>query len=518
MKSLLKRLWSRLVHSTETAAVPTQSAGPSTPPTVQDSPARRPRRPPVHVTPPPSLPATAPQYVKATPRKPSSPPSTPPRVHVGRAQSPSRPRERTLIVGVDFGTSSTKVIWQDLSDNHFETFPWRPSEHGVAALLLPSAIIVRGDAIHFSVPDREACEGDIRLSSIKLCILCRSNPSICRCGSAVASQGLVRLPGLETAYPASAFACLFLAYVFREVERGLEAQFPDDNLTLLWNIGCPMDYLDETRRIEWEKMVGVAMDLHRQVANPSGIALLTEVPGLLDSFVVASPQERNYFVQPEGLAAVKAFLESPHAESKTYAIVDVGAGTTEVSFFFNGGIMAEPGQPLRPSYLADSTKSIGGGMVDLELAQAWGCTTADARRRKETGRTTFPVLPSTREICAQYENTCREILKHRRLVSKNNKQFDLFIIGGGGRLRPLQEAICGRLLPGDFVREGWRPLQPPKRLKDGRAIQKDYDLLANACGLASSLVWDYYRPEEVGSMTHQPPQRRRQDRDEQYPK
>jgi len=30
--------------------------------------------------------------------------------------------ERTLIVGVDFGTSSTKVIWQDLSDNKFEIF------------------------------------------------------------------------------------------------------------------------------------------------------------------------------------------------------------------------------------------------------------------------------------------------------------------------------------------------------------------------------------------------------------
>jgi cell division ATPase FtsA len=29
--------------------------------------------------------------------------------------------------------------------------------------------------------------------------------------------------------------------------------------------------------------------------------------------------------------------------------VDVGAGTTEVSFFFNGRIMTEPGQPTRPS-------------------------------------------------------------------------------------------------------------------------------------------------------------------------
>jgi Ethanolamine utilization protein EutJ (predicted chaperonin) len=148
------------------------------------------------------------------------------------------------------------------------------------------------------------------------------------------------------------------------------------------------------------------MDLRRRVPNPSGIALLAEASGLFDGFVVTAPQERNYFVQPEGLAAVKAFLESPHAESKTYAIVDVGAGTTEVSFFFNGWIMTEPGQPLRPSYLADSTRPVGGGMVDLELAQAWGCTIEDARRRKEAGKTTFPVLPHFRNW-----NTLRKVMR-----------------------------------------------------------------------------------------------------------
>jgi hypothetical protein len=419
-----------------------------------------------------------------------------------------------LVVGVDFGTSSTKVIWQDLSDNHFELFKWDPSEQGLAAVLLPSAIVIRGSAVHFGLSDREAGEGDIRLSSIKLCVLCRSNPSICRCGSSLVRNGLVCLPGQMAAYPASAFACLFLAHVFHVVERRLEARFPDDGLLLLWNIGCPMDYLDEARKIEWEKMVGLAMELRRQVSSPSDVVLLTEVASRLNSFVVAPPEERNYFVQPEGLAAVKAFLESPHAESKTYAIVDVGAGTTEVSFFFNGQVMTEPGRPLRPSYLADSTQPVGGGKIDLELAEEWGCAAEDARKRKETGETKFPIVPSITEICTQYERTCCEILRHRRLSSQDDKHLDLFIIGGGGRLRPLHQALRGWSLPGSFVRERVLHLEPPKSLKDRLTIQGDYDFLANACGLASSLAWDYYRPEEVGSMTHQPPLRLRQDRDE----
>jgi hypothetical protein len=427
--------------------------------------------------------------------------------------------ERTLIVGIDFGTSSTKVIWQDLSDNHFEAFRWNSSEAGLAAMLLPSTIVVRSDCIHFGLSDVEAREGDIRLSSIKLCMLCRDNPSICRCGSSVAKHGVVRLPGIETTYPASALASLFLANVFREVESRLSAQFPDDSLFLIWNVGCPMDHLDEmNRKCEWEAMTGVALQMRREVSNPADNSLLAEAATRLNKFVVAAPKERNYFVQPEGLAAVKAFLESPHALPKTYAIVDVGAGTTEVSFFFNGRIMKEPGQPLRPSYLADSTQAVGGGKIDVELAQVWNCAPDDARRRKEASGPGIPVVPSIGTICVQYERTCWEILKSQKLTAASDKRFDLFVIGGGGRLHPLQDALCGRSLPGGFVRERLQQLQPPKTLKNRLAIQDGYDFLANACGLASSISWEYYPPREVPPMTYQPPARPARDVDEYYPK
>ena len=198
---------------------------------------------------------------------------------------------------------------------------------------------------------------------------------------------------------------------------------------------------------------------------------------------------------------MKAFLASPRAESKSYAIVDVGAGTTEVSFFFNGTDMNEPGQPPRASYLADSTKPVGGCKIDLELAQAWSCGVEDARGRKETGQTPIPAVPSVGEICVQYERTCAEILKQRRLTASNDMRFDLFIIGGGGRFQPLQRAIRRSQLPGGFVCDEWRQIKPPKNLRDGAALDAGYDFLAIACGLASSLDWDYYPPREVEPMT-----------------
>jgi hypothetical protein len=191
-----------------------------------------------------------------------------------------------------------------------------------------------------------------------------------------------------------------------------------------------MDHLDDReRQIEWERMAGVAMELRPHISNPANGALLAEASEGMKAISVPAKSERNYFVQPEGFAAVKAFLESPHSESKTYAIVDVGAGTTEVSFLFNGRAMAEEGHPFKPSYLADSTEAIGGGKIDLELAQVWGCDATEARRRKEEGTGNCPRTPTIENIFIQYRRTCAEVVRENKLTSRNDKLFDLFVIG-----------------------------------------------------------------------------------------
>jgi hypothetical protein len=170
---------------------------------------------------------------------------------------------------------------------------------------------------------------------------------------------------------------------------------------------------------------------------------------------------------------------------------------------------------MKPSYLADSTEAVGGGKFDIELAETWHCDVETARRRKETGDEEIPEVPSVGSIRRQYDLTCRTILREGRLTARENKRFDLFVIGGGGRLGVLRDSLAAYQLPGDFVREQTLKLAPPSKFRNIADVEAHYDLLANACGLASSLVWDYYPPHEVPRLPPRP-MGTRPDRDDLY--
>jgi hypothetical protein len=407
-------------------------------------------------------------------------------------------RERQLIVGVDFGTSTTKVVWQDLSDNSFEAFKWCGQSGTEGSLLLPSTITLRGNELHFGIAGSEIGHGDIWLHSIKLCVLCTQNTKICRCKNEGMKEGRIRLPGHTDEKSASALASLLLGFVFRVVEVGLTERYPDDDLVLIWNIGCPMDHLDlERRRVSWERMVGTAMEMRSKISNPCDCGLLAESAELMKWLTVPSPAERNFMIQPEGLASVKAFLESPQAESKTYLIVDVGAGTTEISYFFNGRAMNELGTPFKPLCVEDSTEPIGGGKIDQELSTAWNCSVEDARSRKERKATGFPDLRTVSEICDQYRRTFDRVTLKKKLTARSDKKFDLFLIGGGSRLDVVNDALRNCQIRFPFERDQIRKLMPPDRLSDGKELSRHFDVIANACGLASSLEWEYYPSSKI---------------------
>jgi len=98
-----------------------------------------------------------------------------------------------------------------------------------------------------------------------------------------------------------------------------------------------------------------------------------------------------------------------------------------------------------------------------------------------------------------YRRTCGSVVVEGLLLAPTDKRFDLFVIGGG-KLDVLRGALISTELLGGFVRERTRQLEPPRELRDREVLESEFDFLANACGLASSLNWEYFPPKDVPPM------------------
>jgi hypothetical protein len=77
------------------------------------------------------------------------------------------------------------------------------------------------------------------------------------------------------------------------------------------------------------------------------------------------PQERLTFVAPEAIAAVHAYSQLPQVEDGLYALVDVGAGTTNVSFFRYTRDLPKP-----VAFYASHTETVGADDIDIALLEA----------------------------------------------------------------------------------------------------------------------------------------------------
>lgn len=432
---------------------------------------------------------------------------------------PPRAVARNLIVGVDFGTSTTKVAWHDTTEDRFEVFRWGPEQAGIESALLPSLIAVRDQQIWFGHQAAELSNPDLRLPWIKICVLCERNQEICRRCSHSPERGTVAL-GSHTRVSARALAALFLSHVIGSVERGLLSRYSGENVTIQWNVGCPMDHIDSLKaHALYEAMVYLAWELRSGVPNPIGLDAACAAEAVLLDLQVPEDSERVIQVRPETHAGVMAFLQSPHAEEGTYVIVDVGAGTTEISMFLHGRDRSQRGDPFPffSNYLNDGSFPVGGGDVDRELAKKWAVDIETARQRKECVDDLRVQLETVDKIFQRYRFVCGKVVADRGLPPQQCK-YDLFTLGGGSRLKAVQRILRCDLQYPPLEARRFERVRPPRNFVRFDGLDSNFDLLAVACGLASTMFWDVRRPAETGPMEPPAPPRQIADRDEQYPK
>lgn len=428
-------------------------------------------------------------------------------------------RQRSIIVGVDFGTSTTKVVWHDTTEDVYEVFQWKTGKGQKTSALLPSMIAVRKGRVWFGHEAAALPDAELRIPWIKVCVLCRNNESVCRHCAHAPERGVVAL-GPQSRVSAQGLASLFLAYVIGTVETRLSERYSGEHLILQWNVGCPVDHLDSLRaRGTYEAMSHFAWQRRSRSSNPISVEEACATDRDIAALQPGEESELPVHIRPETHAGIMAFLQSPHAEERPYVIVDVGAGTTEVSMLLHAQNRAELGHPFFVNYLSDRTLGVGSGDIDRELAERWGVDPETARMRKESGEKPVQRPEAVDRIFKGYREVCCGVAA-KKLLPPAQREYDLFILGGGGRMQAVRQ-VLGKGFP-EFKLQlrCQESLVPPRKLKHFDGLERDFDLLALACGLSSTVFWNFRLPWEVQPLAipHQAAVDKRPDRDELYPK
>lgn len=269
-----------------------------------------------------------------------------PRASTGAATSvaPGIRRTQTVArvqVGLDFGTSATKVLWvrMGVADPKVSAVDF---QHGLADLprfCLPSvaAFDLRGGLLF----------GDVALSHL------RSGPAasaLTRFKMLVAGEQderyldrhtqwrfgeHVRLAlGDESSCTPEMVTAAYLAFVMRRVRHQLTNELPGLDLDVSFATCVPVDQVqDNVVATAFRRVVNAAELLEREASDgESGRAWLDRAQRELSSRLLDEAEAKVHLV-PEAVAATAGYIHSMQRNRGIHALIDIGAGTTDVSIF-----------------------------------------------------------------------------------------------------------------------------------------------------------------------------------------
>lgn len=263
--------------------------------------------------------------------------------------------KKNINVGIDFGTSSTKVLYRDVTENKgsFLDIYEDLTTLGYASFCMPSTVTVLGGMVFFSSLAEKESDRGIVFRSFKICFVCGVKDTFgcggrketirrfCeedqRCKGTRGFFGLLGECGENFGLTAEEITAFYLAYIIKIVREKINIRYKNAyDLTYTYNICAPMDqYSDQDICKQYEKMFFLAEKLSFSIENGIALNFLKDSYRNLRLEYEYIPDEdvRSTFVLPETLASVMAHINSRRAEEGLYSIVDIGAGTTDISFF-----------------------------------------------------------------------------------------------------------------------------------------------------------------------------------------
>lgn len=288
-----------------------------------------------------------------------------------------RRKKVDLVVGLDFGTSSSKVAYRELGasarvvtpilfDHGLETYPsyCLPS---VGHLNRKGRFIWGPEAVRLL--QKDSWSSGVR--RLKVLVAGEVDPAFRDERAAEAYADYLARVGLnaDLMHP-SHVAALALAKQMHVVRGKLQEVYRESELDLRFNVCVPID------QYEHSLMLGVYHRIHH-VAEKLYLSWTADGWDDADLLEVAAShyegasttwrEDGRVFPVPEAMAEIASYRTSLETRKGIHAVIDIGAGTTDLSVF---SLHMERGQDSECLWYAARNIPMGAGYVEARLADA----------------------------------------------------------------------------------------------------------------------------------------------------
>jgi hypothetical protein len=422
-----------------------------------------------------------------------------------QVQTTSSEEESDIIIGIDFGTSSTKVVIRDQMLNQAYAVPFTSYAPEENCYLLPTSLSINQDGTMSLGP------GDLHESELKLRFI--HDPL------GIVMQGA----NPDSSLNAEELFVGYLALALREIRSWFftktQNQYAKTNLKWNINIGIPSDNYDDKKlrarfeqatQISWyasvqQRLVDTELikesfmeiyEANRQLSL-GDISVLNE----------ACLRSEYFCAHPEIIMEVVGYVRSPLGEQGTHLLVDVGASTLDVATFRVG---RRDGEDLFPM-LSCKVAELGSGMlhkkrmhmVKSKLEAALNNIYAVESVKPLPSVSKYEIGLSNNDIIEHddgFRAECRKVIGAVVKDTKDNRdvyaevwtsKLPVFVCGGGSKetiykdiVQKISDDLSGSLR--DF--KGFKVLDIPKpeTLQAPNIAPNEYMRLAVAYGLSFS--------------------------------
>lgn len=276
-------------------------------------------------------------------------------------------------VGLDFGTSTTKVLFAVLNEPERKIRPvqFKHELHELPGYALPSvATFDRSGHLllgHLAEGALASESWDAGLKHFKMLAAGAVAPEyLDRQTNEHFRETVKRALGDDGRCTPAALMAAYLAYVLRLTRNRLTRQLGTDEFDISFNSSVPIDHRENNSVLaEYERICLCAEWLVRESTGGATPRWWVERAQEMLADRRDVDVEPRLFLVPEAIAATSAYTTSVARADGLHALVDIGAGTTDISIF---RILTERSRETSSYWLA--ARSIPRGTSQVERAVA----------------------------------------------------------------------------------------------------------------------------------------------------